>query len=36
MKMENELKATRNGTVQEVLVSAGANVEAGTKLVRVG
>ena len=35
MKMENELRATRAGTVAEVFVIAGANVEAGTKLVRL-
>ena len=36
MKMENELKSTRAGTVAEIFVSAGAAVEAGAKLVRLG
>jgi biotin carboxyl carrier protein len=35
MKMENELKVTRAGTVREVLVSEGASVEAGRLLVVV-
>lgn len=35
MKMENELRATRAGTVAELFVAAGANVEAGTKLVKL-
>jgi biotin carboxyl carrier protein len=33
MKMENELTATRTGTVKEVSVSPGASVEAGKVLV---
>ena len=33
MKMENELRAPRAGTVREVLVAPGASVEAGTPLV---
>jgi biotin carboxyl carrier protein len=33
MKMENELRATRNGTVAGVFVSEGQSVEAGTALV---
>lgn len=33
MKMENELRATREGQVREVLVSEGQSVEAGTALV---
>ncbi len=36
MKMENELKATRAGTVAKVFVAAGATVEAGAKLVQLG
>ena len=33
MKMENELRAPRAGTVSEVLVSEGMSVEAGAVLV---
>jgi biotin carboxyl carrier protein len=33
MKMENELRAGRDGIVREVLVAEGASVEAGTPLV---
>jgi biotin carboxyl carrier protein len=33
MKMENELKAARDGVVSELLASPGASVEAGTLLV---
>jgi biotin carboxyl carrier protein len=33
MKMENELRAGRDGTVREILVVEGASVEAGTPLV---
>jgi biotin carboxyl carrier protein len=33
MKMENELRAGRAGTVREVLVAEGASVEAGTPLL---
>ena len=32
MKMENELRALRDGTVAEVLVQEGQSVEAGTLL----
>jgi acetyl/propionyl-CoA carboxylase alpha subunit len=32
MKMENEIRATRDGQVREVLVSEGQSVEAGTAL----
>jgi biotin carboxyl carrier protein len=32
MKMQNELKATKTGTVQKILVSEGANVNAGDVL----
>ena len=35
MKMEHTLTASRDGTVAEVLVSAGAQVEAGAALVRL-
>lgn len=35
MKMENELRATRDGTVADVLVQEGQSVEAGTLLVVV-
>lgn len=35
MKMENELKAPRDGVVQRLLVEAGALVEAGTVLVEL-
>ncbi len=35
MKMENELKAARAGTVTEISVEAGAAVEAGAKLVTI-
>jgi biotin carboxyl carrier protein len=35
MKMENELRATRDGTVSAVFVSEGQSVEAGTALVTV-
>jgi biotin carboxyl carrier protein len=35
MKMENELTATRAGTVREIAVSEGASVEAGRLLVVV-
>ena len=33
MKMENELRAGRDGIVREVLVAEGASVDAGTPLV---
>lgn len=33
MKMENELRATRDGTISGVFVAAGQSVEAGTPLV---
>ncbi len=36
MKMENELKATRAGKVVEVYTQAGATVESGAKLVKLG
>lgn len=36
MKMENELKATRGGTVQEIKVQEGQAVETGALLVIVG
>jgi len=36
MKMENDLRATRGGTVAEVFVTAGETVEASAKLVRIG
>jgi pyruvate carboxylase subunit B len=35
MKMENELRATRNGTVASVAVSEGMSVEANTVVVVV-
>jgi biotin carboxyl carrier protein len=35
MKMENELRATRDGHVREILVSEGQSVEAGALLVVV-
>ena len=35
MKMENELRAARDGTVAGVFVSEGQSVEAGTALVTV-
>ena len=35
MKMEHTLTAARDGVVAEVLVSAGAQVEAGAALVRL-
>jgi biotin carboxyl carrier protein len=35
MKMENELKAPRDGTIRRVSVEAGALVEAGTVLVEI-
>ncbi|MDO8461472.1 MAG: biotin/lipoyl-containing protein [Deltaproteobacteria bacterium] len=35
MKMENELHATKGGTVRELLVKVGQTVEAGQKLVVV-
>jgi pyruvate carboxylase subunit B len=36
MKMENELRAPRDGTVTEIAVLPGAAVEAGAVLVVVG
>jgi biotin carboxyl carrier protein len=33
MKMENELRAGRDGTVRDILVAEGASVDAGTPLV---
>lgn len=36
MKMENELSATRAGTVSEIFVSAGDTVEGGAKLIAIG
>lgn len=36
MKMENELSATRAGTVRKVFVTAGDTVEGGAKLVEIG
>jgi biotin carboxyl carrier protein len=36
MKMENELRAGRDGVVSDVLVSEGASVDAGAPLVVVG
>ncbi len=33
MKMENELRAGRDGTVRQILVAEGASVDAGTPLV---
>ena len=36
MKMENELRAGRDGVVREVLVEEGASVEAGAPLVVIG
>jgi biotin carboxyl carrier protein len=36
MKMENELRATRAGTVQELRCAEGATVEAGQDLVVIG
>jgi 3-methylcrotonyl-CoA carboxylase alpha subunit len=35
MKMEHSLLAARNGTIAEVMVAAGAQVEAGTVLIRL-
>jgi biotin carboxyl carrier protein len=35
MKMENEVRAPRAGTVEAVLVTAGARVELGDELVRI-
>ena len=35
MKMENEVRATRAGTVDAVMVAAGSRVELGTDLVRI-
>jgi hypothetical protein len=35
MKMENELSATKSGTVAEVFVAPGATVEGGAKLVEI-
>jgi biotin carboxyl carrier protein len=35
MKMENELRAIRNGVVSEVLVQEGQSVDAGTLLLVV-
>ena len=35
MKMENEIQAPADGTVEELFVSSGQTVEAGTDLVRV-
>jgi biotin carboxyl carrier protein len=35
MKMENEIQATIDGTVEEVLVTAGQTVEGGAELVRI-
>jgi biotin carboxyl carrier protein len=36
MKMENELKAPKSGTVKKVHVQPGANVEKGDILVEIG
>ena len=36
MKMENELRATRAGTVTDVFVAPGATVEGGAKLIAIG
>ena len=36
MKMENEIMAPKNGTVTQVLVEKGANVETGAPLVVIG
>ncbi len=36
MKMENELRATRAGTVSDVFVATGDTVDGGTKLVALG
>ncbi|HEY0372139.1 MAG TPA: biotin/lipoyl-containing protein [Thermoanaerobaculia bacterium] len=36
MKMENEIQAPADGTVDEVFVTAGQTVEAGTDLVHIG
>jgi pyruvate carboxylase subunit B len=36
MKMENELRASRAGTVREIVVAAGTAVEAGAVLLVVG
>ncbi len=35
MKMENEIKATQDGIVQNIFVSAGQNIEAGTKMLEL-
>lgn len=35
MKMENELRATKNGTVAAILVKEGQTVEGGTELARI-
>jgi len=36
MKMENTIEANEDGTVEEVFVEAGANVEAGFLLLKMG
>ena len=36
MKMENEIMAPKDGTVTQVLVSKGANVDTGAPLVVIG
>ena len=36
MKMENEIQAPADGTVEELFVSSGQTVEAGADLVRIG
>ena len=35
MKMENEIKATQDGVVQNIFVIAGQNIEAGTKMLEI-
>ena len=35
MKMENEIQATRDGVVEEILVTPGQTVEGGAELVRI-
>jgi len=36
MKMENEIMAPKDGTVTQVLVSKGVNVDTGAPLVVIG
>jgi biotin carboxyl carrier protein len=36
MKMENEVKSTTKGLVEEIFVSESQNVESGTQLIKIG